>query len=122
MRVPNGYQNTIIDFNYLKSEKDYNPLREYRQSKLANLIFSIELDRKIKAKGHQVLLIAAHPGANNTELTLHLSDEEIAVGKQRLGNFMEPWQGALSILYGAVSNEAIGGNMYKPEVSGLNNQ
>ena len=46
----NGYQNAMIDFDNLKSEKDYNPLREYRQSKLANLIFSIELDRKIKAK------------------------------------------------------------------------
>jgi NAD(P)-dependent dehydrogenase (short-subunit alcohol dehydrogenase family) len=115
----NGYQNSIIDFDNLKSEKDYNALREYRQSKLANLIFSIELDRKIKAKGHQVLSIAAQPGANNTELTRHLSDEEIAIGKERLGAFMEPWQGALSSLYAAVSSEAIGGNMYEPEDGGL---
>jgi NAD(P)-dependent dehydrogenase (short-subunit alcohol dehydrogenase family) len=50
----NGYQNAVIDFDNLKSEKDYNPLREYRQSKFANLIFSIELDRKIKARGYQV--------------------------------------------------------------------
>ncbi|HEV8083665.1 MAG TPA: hypothetical protein VGP55_10705 [Chitinophagaceae bacterium] len=91
----NGYQNAVIDFDNLKSEKDYNPLREYRQSKLANLIFSIELHRKIKSKGHRVLSIAAQPGANNTELTRHLSDEDIAIGKQRLGDFMEPWQGAL---------------------------
>ncbi len=112
-------QNPVIDLDNLKSEKDYNPLREYRQSKLANLIFSIELDRKIKAKGHQVLSIAAQPGANNTELTRHLSDEEIAVGKQRLGDFMEPWQGALSSLFSAVSNEAIGGKMYEPDNSGL---
>lgn len=115
----NGYQSADIDFDNLKSEKDYNPLREYRQSKLANLIFSIELDRRLKAKGHQVLSIAAQPGANNTELTRHLSDEEIAIGKQRLGDFMEPWQGTLSSLYAAVSDEAIGGNMYEPENSGL---
>ncbi len=115
----NGYQNSIIDFDNLKSEKDYNDLREYRQSKLANLIFSIELDRKIKGKGHQILSIAAQPGANNTELTRHLSDEEIAIGKERLGAFMEPWQGALSSLYAAVSNEVIGGNMYEPDDSGL---
>lgn len=115
----NGYQSAVIDFDNLKSEKDYNPLREYRQSKLANLIFSIELDRKIKAKRHQVLSIAAQPGANNTELTRHLSDEEIAIGKQRLGDFMEPWQGALSSLFAAVSNEAIGGNMYEPDNGGL---
>lgn len=115
----NGYQNAVIDFDNLKSEKDYNPLREYRQSKLANLIFSIELDRRIKAKGHQVLSISAQPGANNTELTRHLSDEEIAIGKERLGVFMEPRQGALSSLFSAISNEAIVGNMYEPDDNGL---
>ena len=114
----NGYQGAVIDFDNLKSEKDYNTLREYRQSKLADLIFSIELDRKIKAKEHQALSIAAQPGANNTELMRHLSDEEIAIGKKRIGDFMEPWQGALPTLYAAVSNEAIGGNMYEPEDSG----
>ena len=115
----NGYQNAIIDFDNLRSEKDYNPLREYRQSKLANLMFSIELNRRIKAKGQKVLSIAAQPGANNTELTRYLSDEEIAIGKERLGAFMEPWQGALSSLYAAVSNEAIAGNMYEPDDNGL---
>lgn len=115
----NGYQNAVIDFDNLKSEKDYHPLREYRQSKLANLIFSIELDRRIKAKGQQVASIAAQPGANNTELTRYLSNEEIAIGKQRLGDFMEPWQGALSLLYAAVSNKATGGNMYEPDDNGL---
>lgn len=115
----NGYQSAVIDFDNLRSEKDYNPLREYRQSKLANLIFSIELDRRIKAKGHEVLSIAAQPGANNTELTRHLSDEDIVIGKQRLGAFMEPWQGALSSLYAAVSDEVTGGNMYEPHDAGL---
>jgi NAD(P)-dependent dehydrogenase (short-subunit alcohol dehydrogenase family) len=115
----NGYQNAVIDFDNLRSEKDYNALREYRQSKLANLIFSIELNRKIKVKGDQVLSIAAQPGANKTELTRHLSDEEIAIGMERLGAFMEPWQGALSSLFSAVSNEAIGGNLYEPDNGGL---
>ncbi|MGY3052961.1 NAD(P)-dependent dehydrogenase (short-subunit alcohol dehydrogenase family) [Pedobacter sp. UYEF25] len=99
----NGYQTAAIDFYNLKLEKDYDALREYRQSKLANLIFSIELNRRIKANGHHVLSIAAQPGANNTELTRHLSAEAIAIGKERLGVFMEPWQGALSVLYAAVS-------------------
>jgi NAD(P)-dependent dehydrogenase (short-subunit alcohol dehydrogenase family) len=115
----NGYQNASIDFENLRSEKDYNPLREYRQSKLANLIFSIELNRRIQAKGQHIISIAAQPGANNTELTRHLSDAEIAIGKERLGAFMEPWQGALSTLYAAVSKEAIGGKMYEPDDNGL---
>ena len=115
----NGYQNAVIDFDNLKLEKDYDPLREYRQSKLANLVFALELDRKIKSKGQQTLSIAAQPGANNTELTRHLSGEEIAVGKQRLGEFMEPWQGALPSLFAAVSTEATGGMMYEPDDGGL---
>ena len=115
----NGYQGAIIDFDNLRSEKDYNAIREYRQSKLANLIFSIELNRRVKEKGQKILSIAAQPGANKTELTRHLSEEEIAIGKARLGEFMEPWQGALSLLYAAVSNEAIGGSMYEPENGGL---
>lgn len=115
----NGYQGAIIDFDNLRSEKDYNPIREYRQSKLANLIFSIELNRRIKAKNQKILSIAAQPGANKTELTRHLSEEEIAIGKERLGEFMEPWQGALSLLYAAVSDESVGGSMYEPENGGL---
>lgn len=115
----NGYQGAIIDFDNLRLEKDYNPIREYRQSKLANLIFSIELNRRLNAKSHKILSIAAQPGANKTELTRHLSEEEIAIGKERLGEFMEPWQGALSLLYAAVSDEAVGGSMMEPENGGL---
>ena len=62
----NGYQAAVIDFDNLKSEVNYDPMREYRQSKLANLMFSIELQRRIMAKGDKVLSIAAQPGANKT--------------------------------------------------------
>lgn len=114
----NGYQAAVIDFDNLKSEVNYDPMREYRQSKLANLMFSIELQGRIMAKGDKVLSIAAQPGANKTELTRHLGEEAIAAGKERLGEFMDPWQGALSSLYAAVSNEACGGNLYEPDNGG----
>ena len=115
----NGYQNALIDFDNLKSEKSYDALREYRQSKLANLIFSIELHRRINAKGQKVLSLAAQPGANKTQLTRHLTNEEIEIGIKRLGEFMEPWQGALPTLFAATSNKALGGTMYEPEEGGL---
>ncbi len=114
----NGYQGAILDFDNLQSEKSYDPLREYRQSKLANLLFSMELHRRISAKGDRILSIATQPGANKTDLMRHLSDEEIAVGVKRIGKFMEPWQGALTSLYGAVSNEVAGGNLYGPDDGG----
>src|SRR5699024_7698562 len=116
--ISNGYQVAIIDFDNLKSEVNYDPMREYRQSKLANLMFSIELQRRIMVKGNRVLSIAAQPGANKTELTRHLSKEAITAGVERLGEFMEPWQGALSSIYAAVSKEARGGNLYEPDNGG----
>lgn len=114
----NGYQAATIDFDNLRSELSYDPMREYRQSKLANLLFSIELHRRIIEKGDNIRSIAAQPGANKTELTRHLSPEAIAAGVERLGEFMEPWQGALSILYAAVSDQAEGGHLYEPENGG----
>ena len=44
-----------------------------------------------------------------------MGEEAIATGKERLGEFMDPWQGALSSLYAVVSNEACGGNLYEPD-------
>lgn len=111
----NGYQQAVIDFDNLKSETGYDPMREYRQSKLADLLFSLELDRRITAKGQRIRSIAVQPGANKTELMRHLSEEVIAAGVERLGEFMEPWQGALSTLYAATAEEAIGGSLYEPD-------
>ena len=113
-----GYQSAIIDFDNLRSEKSYDPLREYRQSKLANLLFAVELQRRIIESNDQVRSIAAQPGANKTELTRHLSDEDIAVGIERIGGFMDPSQGALSVLYAAVSPDVSGGAMYEPDQGG----
>jgi NAD(P)-dependent dehydrogenase (short-subunit alcohol dehydrogenase family) len=115
----NGYQGAQIDFDNLRSENSYDAMREYRQSKLANLMFAIELDRRIKKRGDRVLSVAAQPGANKTELVRHMTDKEIAIGKERIGEFMEPWQGALSLLYAAVSPDALGGNLYEPEEGGF---
>ena len=114
----NGYQRAAIDFDNLRAELNYDPMREYRQSKLANLLFAVELHRRITAKGDPVRSIAAQPGANKTELTRHLSEEAIAAGIERLGEFMDPWQGALSSLYAAVAPEAQGGNLYEPDNDG----
>lgn len=114
----NGYQGAEIDFENLRAEKGYEPLREYRSSKLANLVFSIELDRRIKAQGDEVSSVAVQPGANKTNLTRHLSDEEIELGVQRLGEFMEPRGGALCVLFACFSPEMHSGMMCEPEEGG----
>ncbi|MDR3679188.1 MAG: oxidoreductase [Flavipsychrobacter sp.] len=113
-----GYQRGVIDFENLRSEKDYDGMREYSQSKLADLMFAVELQRRITAAGDKVLSIAAQPGANTTALTRHMTAEDVATGIERLGGFMEPWQGALSSLYAATSPDALGGNLYQPDEDG----
>jgi NAD(P)-dependent dehydrogenase (short-subunit alcohol dehydrogenase family) len=110
-----GYLTGEIDFENLKSEISYNPLREYRRSKLANILFSVELHRKITAAGDQILAVATQPGANHTDLTRHMSEDVVAAGIKQIGGYMEPWQGALSSLYAAVSPDVIGGGFYEPD-------
>jgi NAD(P)-dependent dehydrogenase (short-subunit alcohol dehydrogenase family) len=110
-----GYLSGIIDFENLRSEISYDPIREYRRSKLANILFSVELHRRITATGDKILSVASQPGANNTELVRHLSEDAIAVGIKQIGGYMEPWQGALSPLYAAVSPDVAGGDFYEPD-------
>jgi NAD(P)-dependent dehydrogenase (short-subunit alcohol dehydrogenase family) len=60
-----------LDFDDLQSARDYSPMRAYRQSKLANLMFALELDRRLRAAGapaSRILSVAAHPGVANTNL------------------------------------------------------
>ena len=113
-----AYLRGSIDFDNLRSEKDYDAMREYAQSKLANLMFSIELQRRVVAANDQVVSIAAQPGANKTELSRHMDNEEFEAAVERIGGLMEPWQGALPSLYAAVSPEAKAGELYGPDQDG----
>ena len=62
----------VIDFDDLNSErKRYSKWGSYSQSKIANLIFAIELGRRLEASGSSVLSLASHPGYSNTDLQRH---------------------------------------------------
>jgi NAD(P)-dependent dehydrogenase (short-subunit alcohol dehydrogenase family) len=113
-----AYLRGAIDFDNLKSEKSYEPMREYAQSKLADLLFALEFERRIVAAHGQSISIAAQPGANNTELSRHMSRDAFAAAVERVGTLMEPWQGALPSLYAAVSRDAQGGKLYGPDQDG----
>ncbi|TRD11487.1 SDR family NAD(P)-dependent oxidoreductase [Erythrobacter insulae] len=57
-----------IDFDNLMMERGYDPNRAYNQSKLANLLFALELHRLLEAAGSSVKSIACHPGYSDTPL------------------------------------------------------
>jgi NAD(P)-dependent dehydrogenase (short-subunit alcohol dehydrogenase family) len=113
-----AYLRGSIDFENLRSENSYDPMREYCQSKLADLLFSIELQRRITTANDQVCSIAVQPGANKTELSRHMTQEEFNTAVERFGTLMEPWQGALPSLYAAVAADATGGALYEPDSDG----
>jgi len=57
-----------IDFDDLMFEESYDPTASYAQSKLANLMYAFELDRRLKARGSTVSAIPCHPGYAATNL------------------------------------------------------
>jgi len=61
-----------IHFDDLQFERSYNRVAAYGQSKLANLLFTYELQRRLAATGAPTIAVAAHPGGSDTELGRHL--------------------------------------------------
>jgi len=57
-----------IDFDNLQSERKYTPWKAYENSKLANLLFAFELDRRARAVGSKLLSLACHPGISRTQI------------------------------------------------------
>src|SRR5277367_3242453 len=102
-----------IDFDDLNWErKSYSGWRAYSQSKLANLLFTSELQRRLTAAGSPVLATAAHPGYAATNLQFHSGrrawDALSAIGNRVLAQDEDG--GALPTLYAATAE--IPGNSY----------
>ena len=73
-----GHRMGNIDFDDLQWErKSYNPARAYGQSKLANLLFTAELQRRLSAAGSPVTATAAHPGYAVTNLQRHAASNPV---------------------------------------------
>jgi NAD(P)-dependent dehydrogenase (short-subunit alcohol dehydrogenase family) len=101
-----GHRFGRIDFDDLNWErKPYKAWRAYGQSKLANLLFTAELQRRLTAAGSAVLATAAHPGYASTNLQFHsqrrVFDLVGAVGNRLLAQ--DEGGGALPTLYAAVA-------------------
>jgi NAD(P)-dependent dehydrogenase (short-subunit alcohol dehydrogenase family) len=60
-----------VDFEDYTGERRYQPHRAYQQSKLSNLLFTSELQRRLDAAGSAVRATAAHPGYSATNLQSH---------------------------------------------------
>ncbi|BBZ06121.1 short-chain dehydrogenase [Mycolicibacterium doricum] len=105
-----------MNFDDLQSERGYNRVTAYGQSKLANLLFTYELDRRLSAKGAPTIAVAAHPGGSDTELTRNLWPvlrQPIQLVWGLLAQSAE--MGALPTLRAATDPDVRGGQYYGPD-------
>lgn len=112
------YRLGSVDYSNLKTEKDYDPNREYAQSKLANLLFTNELQRRIEEAGDNILSVASHPGVTQTDLARYITKEQFDNMIEIYGQLMPAWQGALPSLYAAVNPDVKSGDFIEPDSDG----
>ncbi|HET7665314.1 MAG TPA: SDR family NAD(P)-dependent oxidoreductase [Mycobacterium sp.] len=102
-----------IRFDDLQWERDYGRIRAYGQAKLANLLFTYELQRRLQ--GTDTIAVAAHPGGSNTELARNLP-VAVRVATAVLAPLMQGADmGALPTLRAATDPGVLGGQYYGPD-------
>lgn len=110
-------RNGAIHFDDLQSERGYDAMAAYSQSKLACLMFALELQRRGDAGGWGLQSMAAHPGISRTDLLPNGAGAWSAAGMARrfLWFLFQPVaRGALPTLFAATSPDARGGSYYGP--------
>jgi NAD(P)-dependent dehydrogenase (short-subunit alcohol dehydrogenase family) len=113
-----------LNFDDLQGAREHRPDAAYAQSKLANLLFTFELDRRLRAAGVRTSALAAHPGVVYTDLFHTRSGIPQAVLKPRMRaiNFwavQDVRMGALPALRAATDPGAEGGDYFGPKRSGV---
>jgi NAD(P)-dependent dehydrogenase (short-subunit alcohol dehydrogenase family) len=104
-----------IHFDDLQWERSYNRVAAYGQAKLANLLFTYELQRRLASHG-TTIAAAAHPGGSNTELTRNLPPL-VQPATYRLFGLIaqDAAAGALPQLRAATDPAVAGGQYYGPD-------
>lgn len=105
-----GHHFGKIDFDNLNAEKGYDAGGAYAQSKLANVLFTYELQRRFERAGVDAIAAVVHPGATKTDLPVHWPMVRILT--PLIGQ--APEMGALPTLYAATAPDVQGGDYYGP--------
>jgi protochlorophyllide reductase len=109
-----------IHFDNLTLKGEYGRQKAYAQSKLANLMFAIELDRRLQQAGAQTRSLACHPGVSNTNLAVPGIVEQSPLKIGKIVDWIWPLftqsaeKGAWPTLYAATSADVDGGHYYGP--------
>jgi len=114
-----AHRNGKLDFDNLQSERGYKPLGAYSESKLANILFAKELDRRARVAQSKLISLAVHPGISMTNLMVNGPGTRnlMAIVLRILAPVMiqSDEAGALPTLYAATSPDAKGGEYIGPD-------
>jgi NAD(P)-dependent dehydrogenase (short-subunit alcohol dehydrogenase family) len=116
----NNHKRGEIHFDDLQGERNYSRWGAYAQSKLANLLFALELDRRLKAAKLPMISVAAHPGYSATNLQLGAVPSPLRFAA-RIANALFAQSadiGALPFLYAATHPDLPGGSYVGPDGPG----
>ncbi|GHI06656.1 putative short-chain dehydrogenase/reductase [Streptomyces cellostaticus] len=96
----------VMHFEDVNLTSNYSPVRAYAQSKLANLLFTLELQRRLAEAGSSVRALAAHPGYAATNLQSHAASPLARAGMVFGNRFLaqDDKAGALPTLYAATQD------------------
>ena len=104
-----------IHFDDLQWDRSYSRMGAYSQSKLANLLFTYELQRRLAPRGKTVA-VAAHPGTSDTELARNLPKPVLRAAQVVFPLITQSAAaGALPTLRAATDPGALGGQYYGPD-------
>lgn len=114
----NAHKRGVMDFENLQFEngRGYTPIKAYARSKLSNLLFTYELQRRLQSAGKDSIAVAAHPGASLTNLTRYMEDKFFYKILFPLfkGMAQDQAMGALPQIRAAVDPGVKGGEYYGP--------
>ena len=110
---------TKLDPDDLNMDESYSPWGAYGRSKIANMNFALEVNRRLESAGARAASLAAHPGFSNTNLQAHSAREHGGTSQRFFARTvqwvgMPPSKGALPQLRAATDPEAGGGELYAP--------
>ena len=104
-----------IQFDDLQFEKKYDPRKSYSQSKMACLMFGLELNKRLRQADSDTLSLAAHPGFSKSDLSRHLPAAIRRILSVSGPIFMQSGAaGALPTLYAALGKDLRGGEAIGP--------
>ncbi len=114
-----AHRNGVMDFKNLQFEggKGYSPIKAYGRSKISNLLFTYELQRKLDAANLDMMTVAAHPGLAMTNLGRHLENRFVFKLLSPLFKAMaqNPAMGALPQIRASVDPDVKGAEYYGPD-------